>query len=152
MARRTSKKNKKLTLTDVRDPTVLAEFYGRRNELWMRRMRRLASNALVGNLNLPRLRPETRTVIERVEEFNSNAIYISDTETGELCVICNFHLTKKFPEDFPDEFKFCCQCKAFAHHIISDGVNKLINLYIVCGMPKFSGQIEKIHKRITMVG
>ena len=40
--------------------------------------------------------------------------------TGE-CAVCNYPLEKKFPEDYPDEWKFCCACKELAEIITIGG-------------------------------
>jgi len=68
-----------------------------------------------------------------------------DKWTGEKCVICSFKMTEKFPEDFPDEFKFCCTCKAIAFRTISDDLS-LPNEYWV------KKRVMKIMKIITLVG
>ncbi len=63
--------------------------------------------------------------------------------TGEKCVVCGFPLNKAFPEDFPDNFKFCCTCKAIAFAMVrNDLPNELWILY----------RVDKIKKIITLVG
>ncbi len=59
--------------------------------------------------------------------------------TGEDCVICDRPFTKRFPDDFPNNWKFCCACHACAV-CITEGVN-----------PN-SHRFKKIYKRITLVG
>ncbi len=57
----------------------------------------------------------------------------------DYCAVCQFPLDKKFPEDFPDEWKFCCACHACAKYIIE-------------GETARSDIFKKIEKKITLVG
>ena len=57
----------------------------------------------------------------------------------DCCVICNNRLDKKFPDDFPGEWKFCCACLMCAS-LIADGET-----------PR-SYRFRKIYKKITLVG
>ncbi len=63
--------------------------------------------------------------------------------TGERCVICDLLLTNAFPEDFPDEFKFCCTCKEIAFEMINGDLPPDWWIYI---------RADKIKKIITLVG
>ena len=57
--------------------------------------------------------------MKKVEEFNSSEERPRcDCDITEKCVICYFRLTEKFPDDFPDEWKFCCGCLEMAKLII----------------------------------
>lgn len=60
----------------------------------------------------------------------------------DSCVICDYQLTKQFPKDYPDEWKFCCICKNLADDmahgvVLADVWKKEI--------------IDRIRKRITLV-
>ena len=58
------------------------------------------------------------------------------------CSICNFVITYKFPEDYPDEWKFCCSCKNMADEIAKGT------------LPEEYYLLEKVHtikKKITLV-
>jgi len=93
----------------------------------------------------------TKTVMEKIAEFNSDVIYLYDTKTGENCAICDFELTKKFPETFPNEWKMCCDCIMLAKRIITSGklVTKLLyGDYILGSYVK--ERINKIYKTITL--
>ena len=37
-----------------------------------------------------------------------------------ICAICDQILTEDFPDDFPEEFKFCCSCLAWAISIVGE--------------------------------
>lgn len=39
-------------------------------------------------------------------------------EDIKKCAICNCDLTRTFPNDFPDEWKFCCGCKIIVEMLI----------------------------------
>ncbi len=38
----------------------------------------------------------------------------TDGELKHKCVICDFPLDDVFPDDYPEEFKFCCKCLGWA--------------------------------------
>lgn len=57
----------------------------------------------------------------------------------EKCAICIFPMDKKFPDDFPDEWKFCCACQECAD-LITEGETARSKLF------------KKIEKKITLVG
>jgi len=60
------------------------------------------------------------------------------------CAICNHVLHGGFPEDFPKEWKFCCQCKIIAESLVND-----------CSVEDyraFKDSARKIYKKITLVG
>lgn len=40
------------------------------------------------------------------------------------CSICGLFLTKKFPEGYPDEWKFCCICLLIAKEIVTETLEK----------------------------
>jgi len=47
------------------------------------------------------------------------AEWMKQLEGDKKCAICSFPLhNENFPEDFPDEFKFCCGCLGIAKLII----------------------------------
>lgn len=57
----------------------------------------------------------------------------------DYCAICKFPLHKKFPDDFPDEWKFCCACQGCA-------------VFIIEGETARSDIFKEIEKKITLVG
>jgi len=136
MAKRSSEKDKKITLTDVKEPTTLKEFFGWRNRYWEKLMR----NAQMGELNLPSVEEVNTRLDEYAEECgfvrdyeqNPNPAHINiidynnyyprignyDGITGK-CSICGTDLTHMFPSDFPDEWKFCCTCKMIAESMVN---------------------------------
>ena len=59
------------------------------------------------------------------------------------CSICNFPLSKGFPEDFPNSWKFCCRCQHIAY---------LITIEIVKDEIWGLKTVDKIRKKITLVG
>ncbi len=64
------------------------------------------------------------------------------------CTICGCPLNiGKFHEDYPDEWKFCCHCLAWANAIIKDK-----NSAWVIEALKVSPTVKKIYERITLVG
>ena len=58
------------------------------------------------------------------------------------CYICGFPLSKPFPEDFPDEWKFCCHCLWMAKVMIE-------NPYFGFMLPN---KAERIREKISLVG
>lgn len=87
-----------------------------------------------------------RQVQQAAEEvrrcFRNQCTIWSELKTGD-CAICGSMLTTKFPDDYPDDWKFCCLCKRIAEVLTgSDGFIKHIK----------DSQIEKIRKKITLVG
>ena len=58
------------------------------------------------------------------------------------CAICYSHLIKEFPEDYPNEWKFCCSCKSVADDIVKE---KYIGFLV-------RGKSIRIQKKITLVG
>ena len=59
------------------------------------------------------------------------------------CSICNSMLTRLFPKDYPDEWKFCCTCKRIAE--ILTGSEGIIMFWT-------KEKIEKVRKKITLAG
>ena len=88
---------------------------------------------------------EKVTLIDVKEPNNINIIdlerlypFLNKRITGQ-CSICEGNLTNKFPDDFPDEWKFCCACRLCASWIIK-------------GETPRSHRFKEIYKRITLVG
>ena len=71
--------------------------------------------------------------------------YINITfEGGEpkhRCVICGFPLDDVFPNDFPEEFKFCCGCLIFAKTLTKFDINSFI----------FNPRLIKIYNTISLI-
>ena len=63
------------------------------------------------------------------------------------CVVCGFKFTEKFPDDFPEEFKFCCSCLAWAKFMLEKDYGSFFWEGTVV-----NPIIKKIHDIITLVG
>lgn len=61
------------------------------------------------------------------------------------CVVCEAYLDEPFPEDYPEEFKFCCSCLAWATAIIKTPTDEWVKLAL-----RESPTIMRIHKKITI--
>ena len=75
-------------------------------------------------------------------------------EPSSVCVICGRDNYKSFPEDFPEEWKFCCLCLTFAEIMIRDGNRwSILEHYRNYGyIDKLNKTLDKIEKCITLVG
>ena len=111
MGRRTSKKNKEIIGMDTD-----SVWY---NTLWRERFRK-------------------RTIPKRVEVLLESFDRLG-IEIKGYCSICWDPLTKDFPDDFPDRFKFCCMCRYIAkqiaygespekYHILDDGTDRSLKI------------------------
>ncbi len=140
MGKRTSKKDKKITLIDVKEPMNISELFEKRNKFWDRLIRKVRNNSQVGEFHLP--------IVEnfpaRLDEHAIERGYLRDYPPGYTgrCSICELLLTEKFPEDFPTEWRICCFCLRIAkvftqkHEVTFHGwgeskinkIKKLINL------------------------
>ena len=60
------------------------------------------------------------------------------------CSLCGYLLSKKFPDDFPDDWKWCCGCLALAKGIITCSSNCLD--YMEIGY-----LLGRIYRKITLV-
>lgn len=62
------------------------------------------------------------------------------------CAICNEKLSNEFPEDFPNEFKFCCACLGWAEILVctkdADGLGNALSSH---------ESLKKVFNRITFV-
>ncbi|KKN36736.1 hypothetical protein LCGC14_0770420 [marine sediment metagenome] len=155
MGKRTSKKDKKITLIDVKEPMNISELFEKRNKFWDRLMRKVRNNSQVGEFHLP--------IVEdfpaRLDEHAIERGYLRDYFVGYTgqarcshippgftgrCSICKLLLTEKFPEDFPTEWRICCFCLRIAkvftqkHEVTFHGWGEL--------------KINKIKKLINLVG
>lgn len=67
-----------------------------------------------------------------------------------FCVICGSMLFNTFPEDFPNEWKFCCSCFSLAYELIKHGFNIVLKFYydIILNLEE---KLRKINKCITLV-
>ncbi len=71
------------------------------------------------------------------------------------CVICYRELEDayKFPEDFPDEWKMCCNCLWTGAPLLREGIEKTIEFYKIffdCGTDRFLQHKEKAEKLIKL--
>jgi len=126
MGRRASKKDKEITLVDVKEPNM--RFYKQRNTLWGERFKERSITKRVQNL---------------IDSFDRLKI-----EVKGYCAICWDPLTNDFPDDFPDEFKFCCMCKYIAKHI---AYGESPEKYRMFDEGTEDGRSFKIQERITLV-
>ena len=115
MARRTSQENKKIVPEHPFEGVL--HIYGR-------------------NYNNIECYPRPGRYIPPIQRVNVVEI------TGE-CSICKQILTKNFPDDYPDEWKFCCRCKRIAEYLIKTQAHK--NIILTYGF-------RKILNKITLVG
>jgi len=126
MGRRTSKKNKEITLVDVKEPDNIRRYYKQRNSLWGEHFRK-------------RNTPERVKIL--IESFDRHGI-----EVKGYCAICWDPLTNDFPEDFPEEYRFCCMCRFIARKIAHGDTAEEYTM--------FDGEDErsfKILERITLM-
>ena len=65
-------------------------------------------------------------------------------KTGS-CSLCNYPLTTKFPDDFPDDWKWCCGCLALAKRMLVNPSNYIDQI----GIGYLSG---RIYRKMTLVG
>lgn len=70
------------------------------------------------------------------------------------CVICGRVHDKGFPEDFPEEFKLCCNCLKYAEYIVigdrqivEESYSKHSNYF-----DRVMECLDKIEKLINLVG
>ena len=57
------------------------------------------------------------------------------------CVICGFPLVRKFPEDFPKDWKFCCNCHMIAEEMAMGEISGLWSCH----------RVREIYNKITLV-
>ena len=126
MGRRTSKKNEKITLVDVKEPNNIRRYYKQRNNWWGEYFRK-------------------RIIPKRVERLLESFDRL-EIEVKGYCAICWDPLTNDFPEDFPEEYRFCCMCKYIAKQIAHGATAEEYTM--------FDGEDErsfKILERITLM-
>lgn len=168
MGRRTSKKSKKIKLTDKHTPTSMNKLCGiimpksgtyKAADKFMRKAR---ANAQLGELFTPIMEDypsefeqdiissvgdwhmgsnhnpieDIIRAMESIRDFNCSCHVFP---TNGNCAVCGFFLTYKYPEDYPDEWKFCCYCLPKAKTLI-DGTIKPTT-------PK----LKAIYDKITLV-
>ncbi len=78
----------------------------------------------------------------RIVDISEIYPFIKQKVTGK-CAICYSHLTREYPMDYPDEWKFCCVCKAIADEIVKENLK---------GFIQFRDQADRVKKKITLVG
>jgi len=81
--------------------------------------------------------------VEQVNTCNRNVCDLFEELRTGNCSICDRMLTKKFPDDYPDDWKFCCSCKCIAEEITKG----TLVWYL---WDKLT--VEKIRNKITLVG
>lgn len=87
---------------------------------------------------------ETTNIDQTIHYINEASRFIELPKFG-FCAICNFPLTVSYPEDYPDEWKFCCSCWHWAGLIARD--DPIIKFLHVKNSPAFT----EINNRITLV-
>lgn len=68
---------------------------------------------------------------------------ITDLGFKGRCAICRFPLIHEFPEDYPNEWKFCCNCLYIAQKL-TRGEELNENIWGIY-------RVGKIKRRITLV-
>ena len=188
MGRRTSKKNKKIKLTDKHSPMTMDKLTGRKMAKKMlksgtykasdRFTRKSRANSQLGELFTPIVEDyprDTRIPIaictnlcqDRASEhelfnpiyyapgepYESNRGFLEllkkDWDIKDECAICKFPLTAKYPDDYPDEYKFCCNCFKWAKKLVE--TEKLVGYCSLKIIVKESPVLKKIVDRITLV-
>jgi len=135
MGRRTSKKDKKIKVNIIFADTDTIGYYKQRNSWWGEHMRRKKKDKKV-TIELKVSDNPTLDVSlqwDWVREFNNEAFpYPGRWDDSKVistygkCVICKFHLHNKFPEDFPEDWKFCCNCQNTALLIVRGTLTPLL--------------------------
>ena len=60
------------------------------------------------------------------------------------CSLCSYPLSTKFPDDFPDDWKWCCGCLGLAINIIEDPSNYVDQMEI-------GYLFGRIYRKMTLV-
>ena len=74
-----------------------------------------------------------------------------DWNIREGCAICSFPLTTKYPDDYPDEWKFCCSCFKWARRVIRTEDDAYVSIEYMKSMIKESPILKKLLEKITLV-
>ena len=77
----------------------------------------------------------------------------------ECCSVCNSSLFEYYPEDYPDEWKFCCSCYAVAWLSVElpnkpQKILDIIDHVLSCSLCQIMVQEMKtgVYNKITLVG
>jgi len=146
MGRRTSKKSKKITLDEVYPPndvrTVMKKVEGfNSSQKWYRKMGRkiLKSGIYKKKDKFSKISYDTDSIWHSESAYNPvitsdsleeitrsmrefcsfNCNCLNFPVTGK-CAVCGFSLVYKFPDDYPDDWKFCCFCQPLVEKLIDD--------------------------------
>ena len=79
------------------------------------------------------------------EWFEFDGCVEKNSMTG-VCATCGFPLTAEYPDDYPDEWKFCCSCFKWAKRIAYDN-----NFFGTDKIVKGSPILKRIFRKITLV-
>lgn len=83
-------------------------------------------------------------IVEDYPPFNG--ISFKMRITG-YCSICGEKLSRDFPEDYPNQYKFCCCCLGWAKTIVRAGIKHLKLVHGIQHHPN----IDKLYNRISLV-
>ena len=87
---------------------------------------------------------ETTNIDQTIHYINEASRFIELPKFG-FCAVCGFPLTVLYPEDYPDEWKFCCSCLRWAELIAKDDpIVKFMRI-------NSSSILREINNRITLV-
>lgn len=67
--------------------------------------------------------------------YNNSHVF----HTSGNCAVCGFQLSYKYPDDYPDEWKFCCFCQPMAKKLIDGTVEPTTD------------KLKKLYDKITLV-
>ena len=79
------------------------------------------------------------------------------TDFYPKCAVCfeELHNPEKFPEDFPEKWKWCCSCLLYADDIVKNGdveeiIKHWISIILVERKSRFVIKLRKIDKLIRV--
>ena len=93
----------------------------------------------MGGNSIEDIREAMRDMINDSLRFPDMVMFSAKRTENANCAICNMMLNYDYPEDYPDEWKFCCYCQPRAIKLI-DGRLKPTTRYL-----------KKIYDKITLV-
>ena len=167
MGGRTNKKSKKkIKLTDKHTPTSIRKLCGRNMlpsgtyKSTDRFMEKARANERYGRMFTPDV-VEYGAEMEQAIVVNAGDLHVGSSSNASIedivdaitsfnncnirfkttgrCAVCGMMLSYDYPEDYPDEWKFCCHCQPRAIKLI-DGMLKPTTIYL-----------EKIWNMINLV-
>ena len=68
-----------------------------------------------------------------------------------FCAICGYPLEDVFPDDYPNDWKFCCSCLSWANFILEENIITE-NILLEDKLHRRRSLITRIYEKITIVG